>query len=485
MNNRTSTKIFMGGGLKVLLSVSCVALMLLSCAKTDDQGSSSQGKPIRFSVGVVSTKAIVDNAGLRQSGKLHLLGQVKFNYAPQYNNPSPQKRKFLDASFVYNSSEGSWVKEDGSDVYWNDWGTHKFFGWTLETEDTDVRGLIKDYTISAPYSEWVEIGMITFTPDSPQSDFLYSDVVTRTLEEGSSANDYSPVTFTMNHLFSACDVIIKNKSGQPLTIKHVSVSGFQNKNRASIKFDGDQTKVEYGTPTVSGDYFYSDTPNAVMAAGTETAPTLYGVFSGQAGSAAQDYRLIWPQDNASLSFSVEYELNGQTLTKTGSISGQTLSAASGRSYALSITDEVNVPLEVEVSELPWWFDKVSTDLEVAGTGLYISPVDFDVNSSYDVTIRSDETVTGKFAVTKPAGGVWIATLEGDTDYFTLSPSYGTIPDTGTGKVTLSIIPNASLDRTESHSVHINFGILSPNMDVNVKDILNPLDYRIILPYKVK
>lgn len=478
----------MGGGVKVLLSVLC----LLSCSDNEVDGP---GRRIHFSIQVgetstksagevPSTKSILDKDKLQNGGKLHVIGQVSFFYKPEYNNPARQKRKFLDGALIYSSSEKGWVSESGESVYWNDWGDHKFFCWTLQTEGENVTDLFQSYQISSPYSEWVEVYATTMTSESPQIDFLYSDVVTRSLIEDSPSNDYSGITFFMNHLFSAFDIVIKNETGQTLHLKNVKIEGLKNKSGALIKFDGDHTAVEYKDATTDGLFYSKEDTDILISGGTENAPVRYSVFADATGPAENEHHLIWPQEDAYLSFTISYTLGDATevITKTGS-KALTLSPSVKYNMNLAVKDECFSPIEISVEPLPWTSVHADTDLEVQGTSLEISKNDYNVVDNI-VTIENDQPVKGKFKVDKPLGGMWTAYLDGDLDYFTLSPSYGTIDG---NEVELTITPNTdpSLNRDESHSVRLRFGVVTPNMEFDATDVLNSKNYTITLPYKVQ
>ncbi len=147
------------------------------------------------------------------------------------------------------------------------------------------------------------------TATDDQVDLLYSLVsVTKTAEEA-KADSYAPVPLTMDHLFAAVTINVKNCTDKDITITDISKIAIPNAGSATVDFSlPDTAKVTYGTVSVSGDFVTADAleeGNLTLA-----AQNYYDVLT-MATATEKAYQLVWPQTIAAnaLSLTVGYKDN--------------------------------------------------------------------------------------------------------------------------------------------------------------------------------
>ena len=83
----------------------------------------------------------------------------------------------------------------------------------------------------------------------------------------------------------------------------------------------------------------------------------------------------------------------------------------------------------------------------------------------------------------PVGGTWMVGMTGDTEYFSISPTSGTIDPTGTssGKVTLTVTPNLSLPRPADKQIKLKFTVTASGREIDAHSEINRDDWIILLP----
>ena len=162
----------------------------------------------------------------------------------------------------------------------------------------------------------LSVPAITFTKDTPQFDFSYSDIVTKDVNSGFNAAE--SVNLKLNHLFSAISLTIQNNGGSDATIKSVTIENLNNKKLAQISYAGISPVVTL-TPAPAEEqtnFLAGITDFDFNAGGTK-----YDLITGTqiASSAKGEYFLIWPQTTAevgelnaegSIKFVVTYTYDG-------------------------------------------------------------------------------------------------------------------------------------------------------------------------------
>ena len=127
--------------------------------------------------------------------------------------------------------------------------------------------------------------------DTPQFDFMYSDIYERNLN---SNPDYvTAVPLEFSHLFTAFNVTAENKSNNTIVLKSVTFRNLKDSKSATISYAGSTgttgstpAVVTYSNGTTSGDTFIYNVTDG-------------GNWTNQPIQVA-DYKLIWPQTAADL-----------------------------------------------------------------------------------------------------------------------------------------------------------------------------------------
>lgn len=458
---------------KHLLTIPAALLLLSACSSKDEFALDPHHK-ISFDFGGFDTKALVSSSSdLCQGGNaLHVYDLIS-DY-PEW--PVGKVGLYINDIIRYDATNLAWAADAGT-YYWTQGGKHKFFAWSYRLDGVGVTDLIKRYNIST-YAEWASIEPLTFTEDSPQFDFIYSDLVYRDMNL--TVRDYSRVPFNFSHLFTAFDLVVRNNSFSNITLHSVTMTGLKNCNSALLKYETART-IQYGTPTEDGAFITSNPMNVVIPAIANHVASYYDVFDKSLGG--EQCRLVWPQNGVDLTFEVSYTIDGQDQTRSVTLNNVTMNPGEKSRIILEVNNFIDIPITASISVIPWDQQKVTTTLNIEGTSLYFDPTRYEVSGS-EVRINNDAPVSGKFSVSQPSDGIWMATLTGDTDYFTVSPSSGLING---NEVTLTITPNTdpALDRTADRKVHLLFSVISPNMDLDATSVLNTRDYIIKLPRKIQ
>lgn len=83
----------------------------------------------------------------------------------------------------------------------------------------------------------------------------------------------------------------------------------------------------------------------------------------------------------------------------------------------------------------------------------------------------------------PVGGTWMVGMTGDTEYFTISPTSGTIDPNGaeSGRVTITVTPNLSLARPADKQIRLKFTVTANGREIDAQSEINRDDWIILLP----
>lgn len=191
---------------------------------------------------------------------------------------------YIDDAVTY-GADGNW-KFSNYDWRWTRSGTHHFFGWL--THDANSNPALTSPFEARFYSSTrkLTVNEFTFTSATPQFDFSYSDIVTKTTPE--------TVYIPLNHLFTALKVQVKNLIPEAINDVSVTFGDIINGRSATVDFSATPatactTKVK-ATYTVGAMATFSlaDARTSFLAA----PATPVAVYTDNDG-----YRLLWPQDN--------------------------------------------------------------------------------------------------------------------------------------------------------------------------------------------
>ena len=221
-----------------------------------------------------------------------------------------------EAGAVWPFRKGIDITSDIENYYWTKAGAHRFYG--VLVNDNSVDPALSPATLwgdgcgfgkaGTPYI--FAVPQTEMSLDSPQFDFVYSNVVERNLDK-SAGTDISdgtdvkrPVGLTFKHLFSAFAFTLKNESAGDLKLKDVSLQ-IQSGGEAGIDYSGAWTKGAdiSGCPSVT--YTLSDAFDIKGIADGVTVKILpanakVDLFNhvGSVAATASDkgeFKLAWPQ----------------------------------------------------------------------------------------------------------------------------------------------------------------------------------------------
>lgn len=498
-----------------------IALSAVSCSKPHPASGSQDSRTIQLCTDIPGTKALLDQEAFQKDGNRIMVYDL---YTP---SGSTQTEQYIKAYAGPDVPSGSPLHEYGTTWAFEDWrngtpvsydwtpgGVHKFFGWLAKDANMPAECDSPDKfftgTLNLNSSYRYEIPQTDMQYDSPQFDFVYSDIVIRDLD---NAPDYSPVCLTFNHLFTAFSIGAVNGTDSDITIQEFELVNLYNETSARIDFTGDVVTVEYGE-------YHKIYTNGSNLFNKVSAPyTLYGGKDAQSdGSNAtgnifegamkdRRYSLMWPQlDLAKIhSYKEPYEEDGHTVypsewlmyikyTADGHevekrLNFPELAWEAGKRYHFDVTfADKMVDLIVKVS--PWNYETQTIDYSdkgVAVTGNHVLIWDPDTyNPSQDPSlhyayIKNGMPVVGTFQLEAPMGGTWLATLTGDIDAFEIYPESGVI-DGGVATINVAPKPEA-LGLQRDFKVKVKFAVRrTDGRTIAADDVLQPAgtEYTIIL-----
>ncbi len=405
--------------------------------------------------------------------------------------------------FAGDAVEEAWRNVSGYHYPWPNSGSHRFFGWLSEdaaTESAVVRAsdLFGAEPVLNPDNE-LTISTLTLTNDSPQFDFIYSDVVHR-LAGTSGYTAKVPLKF--RHLFSAFSMSVENAMENPVTIRSVELEGLRNRNSGTISFN-DATVVSLGAPTVGTGFFATDRTPVTLAAKTSSSSEKLDVITWQKNPSSWTTRLMWPQTSSQISPSnpkngdfyessdsiivVNYSLDARNYTTRLKFPAASWTAGQKSHFNLVFTDKIIV---LTAQDIPWEYYEMNYDYKeftVSGESVRfddrISTVD---NVGKTVTIINGAAAQGSFSIMTPDRGHWNISMKGDTGYFTVSPSSGVIDARqNNGRIDFRIIPvTTGMPRGRDMKINLVFTVSGgpdKDMEINADSELNTDGYTIILP----
>lgn len=344
-------------------------LALSACSRTQLDVPSyevDESAPISLTAGSVGTKALIEGEnGLDKAGtELQV-----YDYLSPVGSTATVK--YIDDQIKWHEGQDPWDYVTGGPYYWTKTGTHKFFGWLTKDGDLTATGLFGSGFSWDSSTQTLTIPATTMTPDKPQFDFLYSNIVTR---NAATASDRKYVDLSMSHLFTALSVELSNGSDKAITDISVTLTGIQNGRGAEIHYAGDKIEPQLTNGTL-GELLLSN-PSVVSLdapAEDQEATTPVSVYT------TDPFRLLWPQDDLSgAGISVTYTYDGKLRTRTASlkdvITGNQMTA--GKKYTLTVTITYNalyvLPRVADwVDEEPLDYDlNMSTNMRLFDSWLY-------------------------------------------------------------------------------------------------------------------
>ena len=203
---------------------------------------------------------------------------------------------YIDDAVTLGTDGGDDWKFGSFDWRWTRSGTHHFYGWLTHDANSNP-ALTSPFAESFdPLTRKLTVDEFIFTSATPQFDFSYSDIVTKTTPE--------TVYIPLNHLFTALKVQVKNLIPEAINDVSVTFGDIINGRSATIDFSATPstactTKVK-ATYTVGATATFSlaDARTSFPAAPSPTIETPEPEVTPVAVYTDNDgYRLLWPQDN--------------------------------------------------------------------------------------------------------------------------------------------------------------------------------------------
>jgi hypothetical protein len=152
-------------------------------------------------------------------------------------------------------------------------------------------------------------------------------------------------------------------------------------------------------------------------------------------------------------------------------------------FTIQFSDKM---IQLTTKVLPWDYNEYDVDYAegtlVVPTGLKFDPSTCSIIDNV-ATVVSGKNPVGTFTIMAPVGGEWFVGLSGDTEYFTISPTSGTIDpnNTASGRVTLTVTPNLGLARPTDKQVKLRFTVIANGREIDAQSEINRDDWIILLP----
>ena len=455
--------------------------------------------------------------------------------------------QYFSNTLTYKSDATPWTWLFGNvstpDSYrWTRTGTHRFFGWMLadghDASSLSTSSFFSTYNPTFNDStgvHTVNVGKNDLTIDSPQYDFLYSDIVNVAVADGLPEK----VNMPMKHLFGALGVSVSNNSDLDVVVYGVSFQNFPNRNTVPIEY-GDlsgNVNVNYSQPTYSsGSVYY---PNKITATNGITLynrnhATLAGkTYDAITGNDITDsdptYRIAWPVLRSTLEpVGTTYDGDGNPVyasnaplivvdCKIGTQDRKTMKIkfptnsdtqwfiTAGKITHLSL-QFLNKQISLSFTIKDWQFEKYPMSYEndaISATQLkftlntYTGGETERINGVKHTVIKltSSSTAgsyiaTGSFKIFTPVNGVLTVGLGGNADDFNVTLQSGDATYGGTesitinpsrdgGKITLSIRPVG----TPAHGSRcfLHFGVRNNGRDSEADSEINRDAYIVEFP----
>lgn len=448
------------------------------------------------------TKAMLNDADLKENGsKIQVYDLLSGYTGTTIEGWNPADEPYIDEEIIYN---GNTVWEYASNgIYpWTVNGIHKFFGYLTYDKKSDLK--VTDLVGTGQLTlngTTLTVPSITFNTTAKQFDFLYSDLVQRNAAD----KDYSVVPLTLKHLFTAISVEVESKTDTKVKLKNIYFEGLKNKKSATISFASPST-VSFGTSSADGLFFPEMTGDGVDLEEDD----VYNPFTGQKNPNpyTRTYFMLWPQSiddiaptnldtehdgfthlssDSLIVVSYDLEVDGNWEHHDTRIKFPKQAWEAGKKYHFTIQFSDKLIL-LTTKVIPWDYNEYDIDYSegsvVVPTGLKFDQSTCNINNDTKVvTVVSGKNPIGTFTIMAPVGGIWKVGMTGDTEYFTITPSSGTIDPQRTegGRVTLTVTPNLSLERPTDKQIKLKFTVTASERDIDAQSEINRDDWTILLP----
>lgn len=407
------------------------ALTLFACNKSDKYLTDY---PIAMSLTEAgSTKALLDATTFETTGN-----RIKiYDY---YTDGSITEGYYIN-DVIKCSTPGLWPFEEGS-YKWTTDGVHTFFGWLVKDNYANPAVTATDlFGNEFKFEDKVlKIPPTTLGQDTPQFDFMYSDIHERNLNN----NPYfTAVPLEFSHLFTAFKITTANYSSNDIWLKKVSINGLRNTKGATIDYsDNEQPQLMAPAVTIT------------EPEGAQTANFVYKVSETDEGmlmtkkqtyNISDDFQIMWPQSRADFeNAEIVVDYKYREPSGTSALDGETtiqlkdmFSWESGQKNNLALTfkdKEISLTCKVEpwtvVEETIDFTNQISVSNPLTWVPNSVESVDYE---NGEVVLYSDSYSVAicNFHIDTPAGATWTASLipiEGHADAFKIldNTKYGAV-----------------------------------------------------------
>ena len=404
----------------------CIALLAtLSCGK--EGPASEHADKIRFAPYIPETKAndFIEN--------INSLGNKMVVY--DMMSKDNDFGWYLDGVTIECDANGNWNysgKDAGAEFLWIDQSRHEFFGWLdmdnelFNNKDSNTEN---DLTFTKA-NRILSIPFVDFSnPDTPQYDFMYSDVYERSYSKngentpaGGNGGDASAINLEMKHLFTAFRFKVQNMRDADITINSVTLNNVCFNKSAVISF--------YRPATVR--YSYPDGANAKHVFNSRiTAPVTLTAGGGltNAFGEGDDFMMTWPQTEAEFletdketAITINYTQRGVNRNKVlvlKDFSHTQWEAGKRYGYTITFTDkEIKLTCSVESwkdeEKLIEFTETVTVKTKMNWERSTVNPFDdahvYNPATGEIIIKQNGAPAVCKFEIDTPSGSTWNASL---------------------------------------------------------------------------
>ena len=522
---------------------------VLSCEKqpVEDPALSEQLILLDTAPGANDTKGFLNSGGLAVDGtKFQTYDYLSGYRGTVLGHQNGAEFEYINNTITYKGDATDWKWLFGNvatpDTYrWTRTGTHHFFGWLMadgNDASLNTSSFFDTYSPSIAVSTESNSNKSlvlakSFTVDSPQYDFLYSDVIPVDVTiNGAPAK----VDMPMKHLFGALGITITNTSKLDVIVYGVRLKNFPGNGTATLTYDlTTGVDVTHPDPTSAGTYTYW--PNKLPAITlyninhATLSGKVYDCYTGTelVNGAQPSFRMCWPMTFTAIEpVSTGTDGDGNPIYTASSpmievdckvgagsrstltfrfprLEGATNAIAAGKKTQLNLNfADKQVILSYDI--LPWQYkeypmafedDAVSTTQLKFTENTFVSlPKVTDASGRHDViqlTQSSTEgayVAKGTFKIYTPVNAQLIVTLGGNGEDFVVSLDSGTTATGGNnsitidphrdgGLITLRIRPKGT-PRSGS-KCYLHFTVLNAGREADADTEINRDNYMIVIP----
>ena len=424
------------------LIVLTAILAAVSCVK---EHTERQPDYIVIQATALQTKAMLE-AGENQDGPFYKDGNRLQIYDFVDNSTTPYIEDLIGPDVEGNTHgfSGVWPFVGGP----HEWkpGTHKFFGWLHTDANFSPAMLAEDFFSEgfafAPATKTLSIGAKSMTPDTPQFDFMYSNIITTEPQS-------SPVNLEFSHLFTAVSFGVVNGSESNVTIQEFRLEKILNKKSANIDFSGLSPKVTYTDGTENQYITIGNSRSYTVEAEDEIS----NIFDG---SMNQKYLMLWPLASGQIHSTkeinvgedenveyedypedyrmyIEYTFDDSDEVFKKRINFPDIDLVAGKKYHFDISF-LDKTIELKTIVKDWVHDtqKIDYTNDAVSVGAALawdetkSTLMVSESGEKLVVIKNGQPAEAYFTFDAPLGGVWLISSSGDIDAFRITPDSGEI-----------------------------------------------------------